>query len=154
MNNHHFFYLGAIFSLCAGCSTFSHQTSQHAPHALLLIRTVCDDTRCIKSIDEEKVTSAHQNKSYRLLEGMHSVTIQERKIETIQYTNKPEDTLARAMINLSGKTPIPPSSYQEVSNIKLTEHFLVDAGKSYVLTPHIIGKPANEKEQKLKSTNE
>ncbi len=137
-------YFCLIFVLCAGCSTFSHQTSQHTPHALLLIRSVCDDTRSIKSIDGKRVTSSHQNKTYRISKGMHSVIIQERKIETIQYTNNPEDTLARAMINLSGKTSIPPSSYQEISNTKFTEDFYAKAGETYVLTPSVFGEPVNE----------
>lgn len=136
-----FFSLG----LCAGCGTFSHQTSPTTAHAFLLIQDVSEDSRAIKSVDGKRITHFHQGKIYRISEGMHSVIIQERLTETIQYTDKPEDMLARAMINLSG-TP-PPTSYQELSNKEFAQQFYATPENSYILTPYILKRTATNGRQ-------
>lgn len=138
------YFTGAVLCICAGCSSFTHQTSLGEPHALLLIQSVSEGSRSVKSIDGRKVSSSHKGKTYRLLAGSHSVTLYERGIEKIEYTDKSEDKLARAMISLSGSTPITPSSYQDIYEVEYTEFFSTQVNGCYILTPYILGEPASE----------
>lgn len=137
------YFAAGVFCICAGCSSFTHQASSDEPHALLLIQSVSEGSRSVKSIDGRRVSLSHTGKTYRIQTGSHSVTLYERGTVNIEYTNKAEDQLAQAMMSLVGESPMP-SSYQEVSEMEFTEFFSTQAGGHYILTPYVWGEPVSE----------